>query len=125
MSAHPFEMSGEVFKVSDIKEITATFSVREFVLRNPGWKEGQFNDVKFQLNKKFFDIVDEGMIGLEATVKFFVNGRGSAKGYFNTLNAVGIELKQQPVQSAGPVVANPIPGFDGNPPNIVEDDVPW
>ena len=95
--ASPYKMTGKITRISDIKNITETFSIKEFILLvDEGGKYPQ--EIKFQLNRKYFDIVYERMVGKNFEVSFFINGRATKSGYFNTLSAVDV----QPIQAAPP-----------------------
>lgn len=89
MGSDVYEVTGRLVKISEPRQITNDFCIKEFIIHQAG---GQYpNYIKFQLNEKNFNIITEEMIGKDWTVKFFINGRAVPnKGYFNTLNAFAL-----------------------------------
>ncbi len=81
-------MTGVLTRISEIKEVSPKFKVRNFIL-NSGNEEHP-NPVKFQLSGKCIDYADDRMIGRKVEVDFYINGNVSKKGYFNNLSAVSI-----------------------------------
>jgi PDZ domain-containing secreted protein len=82
-----FKMQGKITKVSDEKAITEKFTIKEFILHVDG-KYPQ--DIKFQVSNKMVNIVDKSKIGQEVEVHFYINGRGTKTGYWNTLSCVAV-----------------------------------
>lgn len=132
MGSDVYEVTGRLVKISEPRQITNAFCIKEFIIHQAG---GQYpNYIKFQLNEKNFNIITEEMIGKDWTVKFFINGRAVPnKGYFNTLNAfalvhpagyqqqqnaanAGVNYDQQGVQGG---MTNGIPNDN------LEDDIPF
>ncbi len=107
-----YEIVGTITRISDEKKVSDKFTYKEFILHIPG----KFvQDIKFQVANKKLDIVDQTMIGKEATIHFNVQGKGyKGKGYFNTLSVFLIDgIKTDPYQAEQP---DPEDILDGNEP---------
>jgi hypothetical protein len=86
-----YEMKGTIKRISSEKVLSDKFTMKEFILHIPGQYP---QDIKFQLANKRMALVDESMIGKEATVHFNIYGQATKTGYWNTLSCWKIELNQ-------------------------------
>lgn len=103
----PYKMRGMVSKISEVKVISEKFSVVEFILH---MDDGKYpNDVKFQLTNDNIQMINQQMINQKAEVSFYINGRGTERGYFNNLTAVGVAVAQQPSAYTPPAYQQPQP----------------
>ena len=109
-------MTGTITKIAELKVISDTFSVQEFILNVPG---DYPQDIKFQVANKTLEYLKPELIGKECKITFDIRGRGvQGKGYFNNLNAWKIEKTAMNASSEQPPPAGPDVG-DG------PDDVPF
>jgi hypothetical protein len=87
-----YQMEGIIKRVGDMKQITPTFFIKEFILNVPG-KYPQ--DIRFELANKIKDDVTVNDVGQNVMVHFSIRGKGYAKGYFNKLLAWKIDYNIQ------------------------------
>ena len=128
-----YEIEGTLHKVFDTESKSATFQVRDFVIKT----EGQYPQfIKFQCSQDRCGMIDGHKEGEQIKVYFDLRGREWNEKYFTNLNAWRVEKPSSQPQVAAPTAQA---GFDptfpteepaGNPPaqsNKVEefDDLPF
>ena len=100
-----FKVVGKFIVKGETEKKTETFSVREFVVEEPGERFNQF--IKFQLSNDKCSLIDSFNIGDEVEVEFNLQGRKWEKDgkvdYFNTLSAWKIKVLSQGSHSNEPV----------------------
>ena len=113
-----FEVEGQLHKVFDTEEKTATFKAREFVIET---LDGQYNQyVKFQLVQDRCEIIDEYNEGDKIKVFFDLRGREWNGKYFTNLNAWRVEKVEEggagplPQDDAAPFPTQEPPGAAGD-----------
>ena len=90
--AEKYIMKGTLTRISEIKEVSEKFKIRNFIVNSGDDKHP--NPVKFQLSGKYIDYVDDRMVGKNVEVDFYINGNATKNGYFNNLSAVSIITKK-------------------------------
>jgi len=80
------ELTGKIHAILDTRGVTDNLTVREFVVMDIS-NEQYPQYIKFQLKNSRCNAVDGLNVGDAVKVQFNLNGRETAKGYFNTLDA--------------------------------------
>lgn len=124
-----YTIKGKIHRISDEKQITDKFKVRDFVLFVENERNPEFSDyITLQFSQLYCDLLDKFEVGQEVEVKFDVKGRPDKKNenYFNTLAAwkidfvgVGEAPKQQAQRAVQPKQQPPIEQQG------VDDDLPF
>jgi len=89
-----YQLAGKIKVVKDVKQVSETFKVREFVVTVEGGKYPQ--DIQLQATNDKCDALNTFAVGSDVTVAFNLRGRewtnpqGEVK-YFNSLDAWKIE----------------------------------
>ena len=100
MNNEPYEMEGTITRIAEPKVISDRFEIIEFILH----VDTEYpQDVKFQCANKKMELIPAGFINKQVRVSFYINGRGSKSGYWNTLTVYGIKDLNPGTQS---VVSN-------------------
>ena len=116
MSTNNFKVTGRITHLAPARQVSASFTVRDFVIEVP---DGEYPQLaRMQLVKDKCALLDPYKVGDEITVDFNIRGKLSDQGkVFTNLQAWRIQSAggSQPAQSSGPT---PV-GAD------FEDDVPF
>jgi single-strand DNA-binding protein len=97
-----FEAVGKLHHLSETRQVTDTFRVREFVLEIEDGKDGRYNQfVKFQVAQDRCSILDSYRVGQQTKVFFNLRGKkyenkDGQTSYFNSLDVWRIEAAGAP-----------------------------
>ena len=112
-------LTGTVKAVMEIRQVSDSFKVREFVITDNSSQYPQH--ISFQLAQDKVDLITENLVGSDVTVTFNLRGRewtdpktGNVR-YFNSLDAWKIE--SQAAGNTPPAPSTPPADF-----NVAEDD---
>lgn len=87
--AEKFKIQGIIKRVSEIKHLKNNFKKQNFILETG--TTDRPNPINFQTTGKFIGIVNTQLVNGSVEVEFYINGKATKDGYFNSLSAVSVK----------------------------------